>query len=69
MWIAEMELSITSVNILQKADVWLLDDVVEKMKNDPASITLALAKIRKEDFNAITEALRKRTKNVLDKEV
>jgi hypothetical protein len=67
MWITEMELSIRSVNILQKAGVWLLDDVVEKMRSEPERITLALALIKKEDFDEITDALKKRSKNVLDK--
>ena len=33
---------------------------------DPATITLALAKINADDFVEITEAIGKRTKNVLD---
>ena len=37
----ELELSLKTINILQKADVWLLEDIVDKMKEDPASITLA----------------------------
>ena len=66
MFLAELELSIKSIDILQKADVWLLEDIVDKMKEDPASITLALARIKHEDFLEITEALKKRTENVLD---
>ncbi len=66
MFIVDLELSIKSINILQKADVWLLDDIIDKMKSDPASITLALAKIKPEDFIEITEAIAKRSKNVLD---
>ena len=62
----ELELSLKTINILQKADVWLLEDIVEKMKTEPAIITLALAKINPNDFNEITEAIGKRTKNVLD---
>ncbi len=66
MFIVDLELSIKSVDILQKADVWLLSDVIDMMKTDPATITLALAKIKPEDFTVITEALKERTKNVLD---
>jgi len=62
----ELQLSIKSIDILQKADVWHLEDIVEKMKSDPATITLALAKINADDFVEITEAIGKRTKNVLD---
>ena len=67
MFIVDLELSIMSVDILQKADVWLLEDIIDKMKSDPANITLALAKIKPEDFIAITEALKERTEYVLDK--
>tara|TARA_B100001094_G_scaffold319929_1_gene365405 strand:- start:1516 stop:1674 length:159 start_codon:yes stop_codon:yes gene_type:complete len=52
---------------LQKAGIRLLEDVISKMKSDPASITLALAKIKLDDFKEITDAIRKRTENVLDK--
>ena len=62
----ELELSLKTINILQKADVWLLEDIVEKMKTEPASITLALARICLDDFVEITEAIAKRTENVLD---
>jgi len=47
--------------------VWLLEDIIEMMNYDPATITLALAKINPVDFVEITEAIGKRTKNVLDK--
>ena len=63
----ELELSIKTINILQKADVWLLEDIIEKMKSEPTTITLALAKINPVDFAEITNALGKRSKNDLDK--
>ena len=62
----ELQLSVRTIDILQKVDVWLLEDIVEKMNLDPATITLALAKINPADFIEITEALGKRTENVLD---
>jgi hypothetical protein len=62
----ELQLSVRTIDILQKADVWLLEDIVDKMNSDPATITLALAKINVDDFVEITEAIAKRTKNVLD---
>ena len=68
MFITDLKLSIMSINALQKIDVWLLEDIIDMMKSDPATITLALAKIKPDDFIEITEALGKRTKNVLDKE-
>ena len=64
MFIVDLELSIMSVNILQKADIWLLSDVTDMMKEDPATITLALAKIKPEDFVVITEAIKKKQENV-----
>ena len=42
----ELELSIKSIGILQKAGVALLDDIIDKMSSDPTAITLALAKIK-----------------------
>ena len=62
----ELQLSVRTIDILQKAGVWLLEDIIDKMNSDPASITLALAKINPNDFIEITEAIGKRTKNVLD---
>ena len=62
----ELQLSVRTIDILQKADVWLLEDIVDKMNSDPTTITLALAKINVDDFIEITEAIEKRTKNVLD---
>jgi len=67
MELIELQLSVRSIDILQKADVWHLEDIVDKMNSDPATITLALAQINPADFVEITEAIKKRTKNVLDK--
>ena len=67
MELIELQLSIRTIDILQKADVWLLEDIVNKMNSDPTTITLALAQINPTDFVEITEAIKKRTKNVLDK--
>jgi len=67
MELIELQLSIKTIDILQKADMWLLEDIVEKMLSDPTTATLALAQIKPEDFVEITEAIKKRTKNVLDK--
>ena len=66
MELIELQLSIRTIDILQKADVWLLEDIVNKMNSDPTTITLALAQINPTDFVEITEAIKKRTKNVLD---
>ena len=66
MELIELQLSVRPIDILQKADVWLLEDIIEKMNSDPTAITLALAKINPDDFVEITEAIGKRTKNVLD---
>ena len=63
----ELQLSIKTIDILQKAGMWLLEDIVENMMKRPATTSLALAKIKHEDFVEITEAIKKRTKNVLDK--
>ena len=66
MELIELQLSVRTIDILQKADVWQLEYIIDKMNSDPATITLALAKINPDDFVEITEAIGKRTKNVLD---
>ncbi len=64
MELIELQLSVRSIDILQKADVWLLEDILDKMNSDPTTITLALAKIKPEDFIEITEAIKKKQENV-----
>ena len=66
MELIDLKLSLRTINTLQKIDVWLLEDIINKMNSDPATMTLALAKINVEDFDEITEAIGKRTKNDLD---
>ena len=61
----DLELSIRTINTLQNAGIEHLEDVIEGMKHDPAKTSLALAKIRYEDFVEITEAIKKKaTKNL-----
>jgi len=67
MELIELQLSVRTINILQKAGMWLLEDIVENMMKRPAITSLALAKIKHEDFVEIAAAIKKRTKNVLDK--
>ena len=62
----DLEISISSVHVLQMAGIWDLEDIIEMMDIDPARTTLALAKIKYNDFVVITEAIKNRTKNVLD---
>ena len=62
----ELELSVMTINMLQNAGIEHLEEVVEGMKHEPAKTSLALAKIKYDDFLVITEAIGKRTKNVLD---
>jgi hypothetical protein len=64
MELIELQLSVRSIDILQKADVWHLEDILDKMNSDPTTITLALAKIKPEDFIEITEAIKKKQQNV-----
>ena len=60
----DLEISISSVHILQMAGIWDLEDIIDMMDFDPARTSLALAKIRQEDFIEITEAIKKKQKNV-----
>jgi hypothetical protein len=57
----ELELSVRTINILQNAGIELLKDVVEGMRHNPTNTSLALAKIKYDDFLVITEAIGKRT--------
>ena len=65
MW-TKLELSIKSIDILQKAGIWDISGLLQMMKTRPSSTTLALAKIKEEDFIVIMEAIGKWTKNDLD---
>ena len=65
MELIELQLSVRSIDILQKADVWQLEDILDKMNSDPTTITLALAKIKPEDFIEITEAIKKKQENFM----
>tara|TARA_B100001093_G_C26763749_1_gene986928 strand:+ start:493 stop:669 length:177 start_codon:yes stop_codon:yes gene_type:complete len=56
-----------TIDTLQKCDVWLLEDIIDRMRSDPAGMSLALVKIKLADFAVITEEIKNRTKNVLDK--
>ena len=62
----ELELSVTTINTLQNAGIEHLEEIVEALQHDPTRTSLALAKIKYEDFLVITEEIRKRTENVLD---
>ena len=68
MSLLDLEISISSVHILQQSGIWDLKDIIEMMNTHPATTTLALAKIKYDDFVVITEEIKKRTKNVLDEE-
>lgn len=59
MELTQLKLSIRTINQLQKQGVWYVQDIIDRMKADPSGITLALAKIKYEDFVLITKALRK----------
>ena len=62
----ELELSVTTINTLQNAGIEHLEEIVEALQHDPTRTSLALAKIKYEDFLVITEEIRKRTEKVLD---
>ena len=60
----DLEISISSVHILQMAGIWDLEDIITMMDTHPARTSLALAKIKQEDFIEITEAIKKKQENV-----
>jgi hypothetical protein len=60
----DLEISVSSVHILQQSGIWDLEDIIEMMGTHPATTTLALAKIKYDDFVVITEAIKKKQENV-----
>ena len=56
----DLEISITSVHILQQSGIWDLEDIITMMDTHPARVTLALARVKTEDFSVITAAIKKR---------
>ena len=60
----DLEISITSVHILQQSGIWDLEDIIEGMNTEPTTVSLALAKIKYDDFVAITEAIKEKQENV-----
>ena len=60
----DLEISISSVHILQLAGIWDLEDIITMMDTHPATTSLALARIKSEDFIEITEAIKKKQQNV-----
>jgi hypothetical protein len=62
----KLELSIRSIDILQKAGIWDVSGLLHMMETRPSTTTLALARIKEEDFIVIMKALEKWTKNDLD---
>ena len=60
----DLEISVSSVHILQRSGIWDLQDIIEMMDTHPATTTLALAKIKYNDFVVITEAIKKKQENV-----
>ena len=60
----DLEISVSSVHVLQQSGIWDLEDIIEMMDTHPATTTLALAKIKYNDFVVITEAIKKKQENV-----
>jgi len=57
----DLEISISSVHILQRSGIWDLEDIITMMDSHPATTSLALARIKPEDFEEITKAIKKLT--------
>ena len=60
----DLQISISSVHILQKSGIWDLEDIITMMDSHPATTSLALTKIKPKDFVVITEAIKKKQENV-----
>ena len=57
----DLEISISSVHILQQSGIWDIEDIISMMDTHPATVSLALARIKPDDFKEITEAIKKLT--------
>jgi len=57
----DLEISISSLHILQTAGIWDLEDIIAMMDTHPTTVTLALAQIKPEDFEEITKTIKKLT--------
>ncbi len=57
----ELQLSIKTVDILQKAGVWSIEDIPIMMDIRPSSTAIALASICCTDWTAIMREIKKRT--------
>jgi hypothetical protein len=56
--IIDLEISISSLHILQRSGIWDLEDIIAMMDTNPATVTLALARIKPEDFEEITKTIK-----------
>jgi len=57
----DLEISISSVHILQQSGIWDIEDIITMMDTHPATVSLALARIKPLDFEEITKAIKKLT--------
>ena len=60
----DLQISISSVHILQQSGIWDLEDIITMMDTHAATTSLALARIKPEDFIEITKAIKKKQENV-----
>jgi|9_EtaG_2_1085328.scaffolds.fasta_scaffold05724_5 hypothetical protein len=60
----ELQLSMKTIDLLQKSNIWEISDIIRELKRNPSETTLVLAKIRLDDFSVITGAIKKQTKNL-----
>tara|TARA_R110000823_G_scaffold189039_1_gene320965 strand:+ start:272 stop:469 length:198 start_codon:yes stop_codon:yes gene_type:complete len=57
----DLEISISSVHILQQSGIWDIEDIVTMMDTHTATVTSALSRIKDNDFEEITKAIKKLT--------
>ena len=61
MTLIDLEISVSSLHILQQSGVWDIEDIVTMMDTHPATVSLALSRIKIIDFEEITKAIKKLT--------
>ena len=56
--LVDLEISISSVHILQQSGIWDLEDITTMFQSNPDRVALALARIKHEDFAEIVTVIK-----------
>jgi len=54
----DLEISISSVHILQQSGIWDIEDILPMFQSNPDRVALILARIKYEDFTEIVSTIK-----------